>query len=493
MSSYIIAIDQGTTSTRVCIFDENGHLVNQAQKEFTQFFPKPGWVEHDPEEIWQTTLTTLREATSKINKQQIVTIGITNQRETVLVWDAKSSKPIHPAIVWQCRRTQEACNKIRKRELDQKIYKETGLIVDPYFSATKIQWILKNVSGAMARAKQGQLRLGTIDTFLLWRLSAGKAHGTDVSNASRTMLMNLKTMSWSPNLLKLFDLPESLLPEIHSSNALFGVTQGLGFLPDGIPIHGILGDQQAALFGQIAHSPGDAKCTFGTGSFILLNTGSEIVFSRHKLLTTVAWQLEHQKTIYALEGGAFICGAAVQWLRDGLGLIQSSEEIESLARQVSSSEGVEFVPALVGLGAPIWNPEARGLISGLTRGTNKAHIAFATLEAMALQNVDILQAMEKDLEKQIRQLKVDGGAAKNNLLMQLQSDYLGRPVDRPVVFETTALGAALMAGLGAGVFKTPQDLKKKWLLDRQFVPQISKLQREKRQRNWQRALQMVQL
>jgi glycerol kinase len=493
MSSYIIAIDQGTTSTRVCIFDENGHLVNQAQKEFTQFFPKPGWVEHDPEEIWQTTLTTLREATSKINKQQIVTIGITNQRETVLVWDAKSSKPIHPAIVWQCRRTQEACNKIRKRKLDQKIYKETGLIVDPYFSATKIQWILKNVSGAMARAKQGQLRLGTIDTFLLWRLSAGKAHGTDVSNASRTMLMNLKTMSWSPNLLKLFDVPESLLPEIHSSNALFGVTQGLGFLPDGIPIHGILGDQQAALFGQIAHSPGDAKCTFGTGSFILLNTGSEIVFSRHKLLTTVAWQLEHQKTIYALEGGVFICGAAVQWLRDGLGLIQSSEEIESLARQVSSSEGVEFVPALVGLGAPIWNPEARGLISGLTRGTNKAHIAFATLEAMALQNVDILRAMEKDLEKQIRQLKVDGGAAKNNLLMQLQSDYLGRPVDRPVVFETTALGAALMAGLGAGVFKTPQDLKKKWLLDRQFVPQISKLQREKRQRNWQRALQMVQL
>jgi glycerol kinase len=492
MSSYIIAIDQGTTSTRVCIFDDNGRLVNQAQKEFSQLYPKPGWVEHNPEEIWQSTLVTLKEATSKIDKTLIKTIGITNQRETVVVWDAKSWSPIHPAIVWQCRRTQDACQKIKKKKLDRKIYKETGLIVDPYFSATKIQWILKNTPGAMARAKRGELRLGTIDTFLLWRLSAGKSHGTDVSNASRTMLMNLKTRTWSKDLLKLFQIPTSMLPEIRPSNSLFGVTSGLGFLPDGIPIHGILGDQQSALFGQLAHSPGDAKCTFGTGSFILLNTGEKIVFSKHKLLTTVAWQLEGQETIYALEGGAFICGAAIQWLRDGLGLIKTSEEVEELASKVTSSEGVQFVPALVGLGAPIWNPEARGMISGITRGTQKHHLAFATLEAMALQNVDILTAMEKDLDKSIRQLKVDGGAARNNLLMQLQSDYLGRPVDRPVIFETTALGAALMAGLGAGVFKTIKDLQKKWLLDRQFRPKISQAQRHSRQKKWQKALIQVQ-
>lgn len=493
MSSYIIAIDQGTTSTRVCLFNQDGRLVQQSQKEFPQIFPQPGWVEHDANQIWNSTLETLKAVTAAIPANQLKAIGITNQRETIVLWDESTGQPIYNAIVWQCRRTEKACQKLREQKADRTIFKKTGLIVDPYFSATKIQWILKNVSGAAARAKKGQLRAGTIDSFLLWKLTQGQEHKTDVSNASRTMLMNLKTLSWDKDLLKLFQIPEMLLPQIASSNSRFGVTRGLDFLPDGIPIHGIVGDQQAALFGQMALTPGDAKCTFGTGSFILLNTGNQIVYSKAKLLTTVAWQLEKQKPQYALEGGAFVCGAAVQWLRDGLGLIQQSSEIENLATQVASSEGVEFVPALVGLGAPYWNSNARGAITGLTRGTTKSHIAFATLEAMALQNVDILRAMEKDLKKKIKILRVDGGAAKNNLLMQMQSDYLGCEVLRPEIFETTAMGAAFMAGLGVGLYSSIEDLKKIWKLDKAFKARLSQKLRDQRVQHWHQAVATLTL
>lgn len=492
MSSYIIAIDQGTTSTRVCLFDQDGRLVQQSQKEFQQIFPKPGWVEHDANEIWHTTLETLQSATKGLRPQDIKAIGITNQRETVVVWDSKTGQPIYNAIVWQCRRTEKECQKLRQQKLDRKIFQKTGLIVDPYFSATKIQWILKNVPGAKQRAQKKELRAGTIDTFLLWKLTEGKSHKTDVSNASRTMLMNLKTLKWDPELMSLFQISDSLMAEICPSNSNFGEVTGLSFLPSGLPIHSLLGDQQAALFGQMATEPGEAKCTFGTGSFILLNTGHQIIYSKAKLLTTVAWQLENKKPVFALEGGAFICGAAVQWLRDGLELIHKSSEVEDLAAQVNSSEGVDFVPALVGLGAPYWKPEARGLLTGLTRGSTKAHVAYATLEAMALQNRDILQAMEQDMKKKMRQLKVDGGAAKNNLLMQMQSDYLGCEVLRPVVFETTALGAAFMAGLGQGLYSSISNLKKIWKLDMSFETKITKQARQLRLKRWQRALRQVQ-
>lgn len=493
MTSYIIAIDQGTTSTRVCIFDLKGQLLQQAQQEFPQHFPKSGWVEHNPEDLWQSTLSTLKKATAFIDGRQIKAIGITNQRETVIVWNAETGKPIYPAIVWQCRRTQPACETLRKKKLDQKIFRKTGLVIDPYFSATKVEWILKNVPGAKTLSRQGLLRLGTVDTFLLWRLTEGKSHSTDVSNASRTMLMNLKTLAWDQELLKLFAIPASMLPRIQSSNSLFGETSGLGFIPDGIPIHGILGDQQAALFGQLALRPGEAKCTFGTGSFILLNTGNKLVHSRRRLLSTVAWQLEGQKPIFALEGGAFVCGAAIQWLRDGLGMISEAQEIETLALRSGSSQGVDFVPSFVGLGAPFWNAEARGMLSGITRGTTKAHIAYAALEAMALQNCDILTAMEADLGKKIRQLKVDGGAAKNDLLMQMQSDFMAIQVIRPQVFETTALGAAFMAGLGSGVFASLKELERVWQKDRCFQTKMEKSVRRARLQRWKHALQMVQL
>lgn len=490
MSSYIMAIDQGTTSTRTCIFDTTGSLVTQVNEAYRQIFPKPGWVEHDPEDIWTTTVNTMKGCMDKLGLSglDIACIGITNQRETVVLWDRETHKPIHNAIVWQDRRTQDFCEKLRKSKKDKSIYAKTGLVVDPYFSATKIQWLLKNVPEAQVLMSAGKLRAGNIDTFILSRLSRGLSHKTDVSNASRMMLMNLKTLTWDRDLVKLFGIREEILPEICTSSGRFGVTKGLGFLPDGIPITGIAGDQQAALFGQAGFSAGEVKCTFGTGSFILLNTGNQIVRSKSRLLSTVAWQLEKSKPVYALEGGAFVCGAAVQWLRDGLGLLHSSSDIETLAASVVDTNGVEFVPALTGLGPPYWRAEARGVITGLTRGTTKAHLARATLEAMALQNVDILEVMQKDLRKKLKSIKVDGGAAVNNILMQLQADFSGVQVVRPKNIETTALGAAYLAGLGAGIWSSLDDIRKIWQADHEFKVHMSQKLRNNRLKQWQTAV-----
>lgn len=488
-----MAIDQGTTSSRTCIIDQAGGLVAEARETFKQIFPRPGWVEHDPEDIWYSTQLSMRRALEKagLKGSQVRAIGITNQRETVMVWEAKTGRALHNAIVWQCRRTQDLCEKLRKGKKEKMITAKTGLVLDPYFSATKVQWILKNIPGASQRARQGDLRMGTVDTYLLWRLTAGQAHKTDVSNASRTMLMNIHTGWWDEDLIKLFGVPESLLPEICPSNAEFGFTQGLGFMPDGIPITGILGDQQAALFGQACYKVGEVKCTFGTGSFLLLNTGTKAVKSKNRLLTTIAWKLKDEELVYALEGGAFVCGAAVQWLRDGLGLFPQSSDIEALAKTVSSTEGVEFVPALTGLGAPHWRPEARGVICGLTRGSTRAHIARATLEAMALQNVDILETMQKDLGKKLQGVRVDGGAAANDLLMQMQADYCGVEVIRPTNLETTALGAAFMAGLGSGFWKNLKEIQKVWRMNKQFKVKMSPAQRRQRRQQWSQALEKV--
>lgn len=493
MSRYIIAIDQGTTSTRTALINQAGGLVHQNNEDYPQIYPQPGWVEHDPEAIWQTTLNTLKRAIeqTRIEPSQVAAIGITNQRETVVVWDRKTGKPIYNAIVWQCRRTQDLCEKLKKNNKEKIIREKTGLVLDPYFSATKIQWILKNVPGAKERARRGELAVGTIDTFLLWRLTGGQVHKTDVSNASRTMLMNIRDAWWDKDLLKLFEIPEALLPEIAPSSGEFGRTQGLGVLPDGIPITGVAGDQQAALFGQTCFDVGEVKCTFGTGSFILINTGKKALKSKSKLLTTIAWKLKNEDMVYALEGGAFICGAAVQWLRDGLGFIHSSQEIEALAASVADTGGVEFVPALTGLGAPHWNPQARGVICGLTRGSTKAHIARATLEAMALQNVDILAAMQKDLGKKIKSIKVDGGASANNMLMQLQADYAGTAVSRPQIVESTALGAAYLAGLGVGLWKNVKELRQIWKVDQEFKVAMSLRVREERLKRWAEALKKV--
>lgn len=490
MSRYIIAIDQGTTSTRTAIVNQAGGLVGQSSEEFRQIFPNPGWVEHDPEDIWQTTLNTLKKTIeqTRLEGSQIAAIGLTNQRETIVVWDRKTGKPVYNAIVWQCRRTQEVCEKLKRNAKEKIVTKKTGLVIDPYFSATKIQWILRNVPGVRERARRGEIAAGTIDTFLLWRLTGGVAHKTDVSNASRTMLMNIHTGAWDEELLKMFEVPAAMLPEICASSGEFGVTKGLEVLPDGIAIAGIAGDQQAALFGQTCFEAGDVKCTFGTGSFILLNAGAKAVASKSRLLTTIAWKLKNEKTVYALEGGAFICGAAVQWLRDGLQFFPHSSDIESLAASVDSAEGVEFVPALAGLGAPYWNAEARGVLCGLTRGTTKAHVARATLEAMALQNVDILAAMQKDLGKKLKSIKVDGGASANNLLMQLQADYAATEVVRPQILESTALGAAYLAGLGVGFWKGTEELKKIWKADQTYKVKLGTRERAKRLEAWARAV-----
>ena len=490
---YIISIDQGTTGTTVSILNHGGGLVGKASQEYLQIFPKPGWVEHNPEDIWNSVLSTISKAiaSSHVEPHKIVGIGITNQRETVIVWDKKTGAPIYNAIVWQCRRTQDFCEQLKKKKLGKLIAKKTGLVIDPYFSASKIRWILKNVPGAKKRAISGELLAGTIDTYLLWRLTGGLSHRTDVSNASRTMLMNIHSATWDSDLLQLFEVPAQMLPSIEDSSGVFGKTRGLQVLPDGIPISGIAGDQQAALFGQTCFAVGDAKCTFGTGSFLLLNTGYKAIASKHKLLTTVAWKLPKQKVTYALEGGAFICGAAVQWLRDGLGIIKSSSEIESLARQVDSSQGIEFVPALTGMGAPYWWPEARGQITGITRGTTRAHLARATLDAMALQNAEILNSMQKDLGKKLKALKVDGGASANNLLMQLQSDYMGMPVTRPQLVETTSIGAAYLAGLGVGFWNDLSEIEKIWKIDQEFKSQISSKGRLARLMSWQTAIRKV--
>lgn len=495
MSQYILSIDQGTTGTTAMLVDPSGQIVSKTNHEFKQIYPQPGWVEHNPDDIWTSVLKSIDEVLklSGINPKSIAAIGITNQRETSVVWERKLGRPIHNAIVWQCRRTTEVCNRLKKNVSTRKLVaKKTGLVLDPYFSATKFSWMLDNVKGARTKAKKNELCGGTIDSYLIWKLTDGESFKTDVSNASRTMLMDISQGQWDDSLLKLFKVPKSLLPEIVSSNGIFGHTRGVPGLPDGIPIAGVAGDQQAALFGQIGFNQGDVKCTFGTGSFILMNTGQKMARSKSGILTTVAWQLEGDKKLtYALEGGAFVCGAAVQWLRDGLEIIGKSSEVEALARQVSDSGGVEFVPALTGLGAPYWSPEARGLISGITRGTTKAHLARATLDAMALQNVDLLEAMQKDLGQRMRTLKVDGGAASNDLLMQVQSDYLGKKIERPKMIETTGLGAAYLAGLGVGIWKSLKDIQKIWKLEQEFKPKIPAKKKSERLKAWHEAIERV--
>lgn len=490
MSKYIMAIDQGTTGSQVLLVDHAGQIVAAESQDFPQQFPKAGWVEHDLEEIWRS-IETAADRMFKAHpnaRNEIAAIGITNQRETVVFWDQKTGRALHNAIVWQDRRTSDLCEKLKKKGLKPKIKSKTGLVIDPYFSATKMQWLLENVAGLKEKAASGAALAGTMDSFVLWRLTQGASHKTDVSNASRTMLMNIKTGAWDNDLLKLFKVPAACLPEIADSSGVFGHTKGVGFLPDGIPVAGIAGDQQSALFGQACFKAGEAKCTFGTGSFLLMNTGAQMKSSKAGLLTTVAWRLPGQKMQYALEGGAFVCGAAVQWLRDGLGLIKTSAEVEALANEVNDTLGVQFVPALTGLGAPYWWPEARGLITGLTRGTTKAHLARATLESMAMQNVEILLAMQKDLGRKLPSLKVDGGATANGTLMQMQADMLGVTVERPQNIETTAMGAVFLAGLGTGFWKNLEELRKVWKIDRDFKVKWSAKQRSVRLKEWQAAV-----
>lgn len=490
MSDLVLSIDQGTTGTTVMILDRELNVLAKKNNEFPQYYPQLGWVEHDLNEIWSCTVKTIGEAIQMagVDPKRIAAIGITNQRETTGLWYRSTGKPIDKAIVWQDRRTADFCNKLKKKAgMEAKIRKKTGLVIDAYFSGTKIKWLLDNTPGAREQAKKGELAFGTIDTWLVFKLSAGQVHVTDVSNASRTMLMNLKTLEWDPELLKILNVPKEVLPKIASSSEVYAVTKGVPGLPDGIPVAGIAGDQQAALFGQACFDAGSAKCTFGTGSFILMNTGSKIVPSKNKMLTTVAWKIGN-KTSYALEGSAFIAGAAVQWLRDGLHLLNGSGEVEELAASVPDSGGVTFVPALVGLGAPHWRQEARGLISGITRATTKEHLARATLEGIAFLQYDILQAMSKDLGKKLKELKVDGGASVNNLLMQFLSDLLRVKIVRPKMVETTALGAAFLAGLAVGLWKDQNDIVKSWVKDREFEASMPPAVAKKHVERWEQAV-----
>ena len=485
--AFVLALDQGTTSSRAIVFDHAGSIVAVAQKEFPQIFPKPGWVEHNPRDIWSSQAGVAAEALTKakVSATDVAAIGITNQRETTIVWDRVTGEPICNAIVWQDRRTARICDRLRARKLDRVIRRKTGLIVDAYFSATKVQWILENVKGAKARARAGELAFGTVDSWLVWNLTNGLVHATDASNASRTMLYDIAKGDWDTELLKIFGVPRSMLPEVHSSSEVYGVTTLLG-AP--IPIAGIAGDQQAALFGQGCVKPGMAKNTYGTGCFMLMNTGTRRIASKNKLLTTVAWRIGN-RTEYALEGSIFIAGAVVQWLRDGLEFFRASPEIEALAASVPDTGGVYLVPAFAGLGAPHWDQYARGTIVGMTRGTTKAHIARAALEAIALQTKEVLEAMERDGNIKLKQLRVDGGASANNLLMQLQADLLGVPVVRPKVAETTALGAAYLAGLAVGFWKSQADIARQWQIDKKFTPAMRPPVRKAIAKGWGRALE----
>lgn len=488
MPNYILALDQGTTSSRAIIFDHNGAIITTAQKEFTQIFPQPGWVEHDPMEIWSTQLGVAAEAISKagLTPSDIAAIGITNQRETTVVWDRNTGKPIYNAIVWQDRRTAAFCDELKSREVENVIRQSTGLVIDAYFSGTKIRWILDNVEGAREKAEKGQLCFGTIDTWLLWNLTNGEVHATDVSNASRTMLCNINTGQWDGQLQDILGVPGNMLPTIKSSSEIYGYTSG-NFSNARIPIAGIAGDQQSALFGQLCTQPGMVKNTYGTGCFMLMNTGDTPVISENNLLTTIAWKV-NGVTQYALEGSVFIAGAVTQWLRDGLGIIRTSAEIESLAKKADTNGGVYFVPAFTGLGAPYWNQDARGSITGLTRGSTAANIARAALESIAYQTMDVLKAMESDADISIKELRVDGGATVNNLLMQFQSDMLNTNVLRPKVTETTALGAAYLAGLAVGYWKSIDELQQQWQIDKTFTPSMGEDERNQLKKGWERAV-----
>ena len=483
---YILALDQGTTSSRAIVFDRQGTIISVAQQEFRQIFPRPGWVEHDANEIWATQSNVAGEALAKANltASDIAAIGITNQRETTVVWDRATGQPICHAIVWQDRRTAGACDRLRKAGKAAMIRRKTGLVVDAYFSGTKLQWILQNVPGAKARARAGQLAFGTVDSWLVWNLTGGRTHVTDVSNASRTMLFDLKTCDWDDDLLKLFGIPRSMLPAVRASSEVYGESTLWGAA---IPIAGIAGDQQAALFGQACTKPGMVKNTYGTGCFMLMNTGTKPIVSKNNLLTTVAWRVGG-RTEYALEGSIFIAGAVVQWLRDGLGIIKTSGEVESLAAQVADTGGTYLVPAFAGLGAPHWDQYARGLLAGVTRGTTAAHIARAALEGIAYQVHDVLHAMQSDSGIRLKELRVDGGACANNLLMQFQADLLGVPVVRPRVSETTALGAAYLAGLAVGYWKDQTEIAAQWQSDRRFVPAMKSPQRKRLLAGWTKAL-----
>ncbi len=486
MKQYILAFDQGTTSSRAIVFGHDGLPVAMAHKEFTQFYPQPGWVEHDPEEIWSTQAGVAVEAITKAGIQisNIASIGITNQRETTVVWNRKTGKPIYNAIVWQDRRTAFFCDELNNRGDGPKILEKTGLIIDAYFSATKIRWILDQVEGARKMAEDGLLAFGTIDSWLVWNLTRGELHITDVSNASRTMLFNIHSLEWDEELLSIFEIPLNMLPEVRSSSEIYGKTAGqLGF---GIPISGMAGDQQAALFGQMCVDPGMIKNTYGTGCFMMMNIGNKPIVSESRLLTTIAWKIGSE-TQYALEGSIFIAGAVVQWLRDGLGIIRNSEDIEELAANVNDSEGVYFVPAFAGLGAPHWNQHARGMLVGITRGTTSAHIARAALDSIAYQTFEVLQAMQKDSGINIRELRVDGGATVNNSLMQFQSDLLQTKVIRPKITETTALGAAYLAGLAVNYWSDIADVKKHWQMERIFLPKIKADETVALIRGWHRA------
>lgn len=486
---YILALDQGTTSSRAIIFDQKGQIVSVAQKEFKQHFPKQGWVEHDPDEIWSSQSAVMIEAlvNKSIRADQIAAIGITNQRETTVVWDRKSGKPLYHAIVWQDRRTAAYCNELKEKGHAEQIAAKTGLIIDAYFSATKIRWILENVEGARQKAEAGELAFGTVDSWLIWKLTAGKSHLTDITNASRTMIFNIHTQEWDKELLELFGIPASMLPEVRSCSEVFTETAG-DVLNTKIPIAGVAGDQQAALFGQLCTQPGMAKTTYGTGCFLVMNTGKEAVRSQNQLLTTVAWKIGNEIN-YALEGSVFIGGAAIQWLRDGIELFSHAKETEKLATSLDDNDGVYFVPALAGLGAPHWDQDARGAFFGITRGTTIAHMTRAALEAIAYQVFDVLKAMEKDSGKPTQELRVDGGATANNFLMQFQADLLGCEIKRPKIIETTAIGAAFLAGLAVGFWKNQEELQELWEADQSFEPNMEAEKRDQLIHFWHKAVE----
>ncbi|GAO03932.1 glycerol kinase GlpK [Anaeromyxobacter sp. PSR-1] len=490
MASYVLAIDQGTTGTTVLVLDRRLSPRARVNQEFRQIFPKPGWVEHDLEDIWGSTVSTVQRALREagIRGSDVAAVGITNQRETTALWDRRSSRPVAHAIVWQDRRTTDACAQLRSAGHEPLVRDRTGLVLDPYFSGTKLRWLLDNTKGARQKAENGELAFGTIDSFLVWRLTGGAAHVTDVSNASRTLLMDLRARRWDRELLDLFGVPPNVLPEIRPSSEVYGTTRGVKVLPDGIPVAGMAGDQQAALFGQACFRPGEAKCTYGTGAFLLQNVGPEPVMSSRGLLTTVAWTVGGE-TAYALEGSSFIAGAAVQWLRDGLGLIARAPDVEALAKQVKSTGELVFVPALAGLGAPHWRPEARGLIAGIDRSTTAAHLARATLEGIAFLIHDLAEAMRAEAGKPFPVFKVDGGASQNDLLMQFQADLLEVPVERPRMIETTALGAAFLAGLAVGFWKDREEIRRAWQVGKRFEPRMKPVEREQHVAKWRKAVQ----
>lgn len=488
MKKYILSIDQGTTSSRAILFNKRGEIVASAAKEFPQYFPKPGWVEQNADEIWLSVLNVYMEVLvhGKVAAEEIAAIGITNQRETAIVWDRETGEPVYHAVVWQSRQTADICRQLKAEGKEQMIREKTGLLIDPYFSATKVKWILDNVEGAREKAERGQLLFGTVDSWLIYKMTGGKVHATDYSNASRTLLYNIYDLKWDEELLELFGIPSSMMPKVCPSSGTFGYTEGK-FFETAIPITGVAGDQQAALFGQTCFEPGMAKNTYGTGCFMLMNTGEKPAKSEHGMLTTIAWGTG-ERVEYALEGSVFVAGSAIQWLRDGLKMIDDASQSEVFAGEVRDSDGVYVVPAFVGLGAPYWKPDAKGAVFGLTRGTTKAHFIRATLDSLAYQSADIIDAMTLDSGIELQKLKVDGGAVKNNLLMQFQSDILDVPVERPIISETTALGAAYLAGLSVGFWKSKEELRANYLVDKTFIPAIGQDEREKLLAGWKRAV-----